>query len=187
MRGSLFLTFLALLVAWRLAELRISKKNAAFHGARFQVRREPLYKWMVLLHTSMFILLPLELWWREPVTPSWLAILAGAMTLLALGLRAWTLLSIGKSWNVRIIGGEGYPICDRGPYRWIRHPNYLVVVLELAWIPLMAGLWVSALVLSLANAVVLYFRIRAEEATLRENPVWVQTMGSKPRFLPYLF
>ena len=187
MKASWFLAFLGLLAIWRLIELAISRKNAFHHGERFKVRREPLYRWMVTLHAGMFVLLPLELWWRQPQASDELLAIAGTMTLVALGLRAWTLISIGRSWNVRIIGGEGYPICSRGPYRWIRHPNYLVVVLELAWIPLLAGLWVSALVLSAANAAVLFFRIRTEEAALRENPVWLETMAHKPRFLPYLF
>lgn len=187
MKPTWYLAFLAVLAAWRLAELAISKKNASHHGARFKVRPEPLYKWMVGLHASMFVLLPLELWWRQPVPNGLLLRVAGVMTIATLALRAWTLVSIGKSWNVRIIGGKGYPICQRGPYRWIRHPNYLVVVLELVWIPLLAGLWISALVLSVANAVVLFFRIRTEEAALRENPAWVDAMSHKPRFLPYLF
>lgn len=187
MNAKLFLGFLAFIAVLRLAELVVSKRNAVHHQDSFQPRPEPLFKWMVLLHSCMYVLLPLELYWRKPVTSNWLTWLALGMTLCTLGMRLWTLFHIGKSWNVRILGGKDYPICNKGPYRWIRHPNYAVVIMELFWIPLIAGLWISCLILTLANAWVLRIRIKHEESVLFENDVWVSTMASKPRFFPKFF
>lgn len=187
MKAMAYFVFLGILAVWRLMELVLSKRNAAFHQGQFKIQPEPAFKWMVALHTSMYFLLPLEWLWRRPEIGGWLTWFAAGMTLLAIILRIWTLWHIGKSWNVRIIGGKGYPICSAGPYAFLRHPNYLVVILELCFIPLIAHLWISALILSLGNGLVLFFRIREEEALLMENPAWVEAMKHKPRFLPFLF
>jgi methyltransferase len=86
--------------------------------------------------------------------------------LLVQGLRLWTLLSLGRYWTTRIIVVPGAPLVRKGPYRFIRHPNYLVVVLEIALLPIALGSWPLALGFSIVNAVVLVWRIRTEEATL---------------------
>ena len=147
---------------------------------------ERLFAWMVVLHSSFFVLLPLEIWWRQPILGGPVTLAAMLITFAALCLRLWTLRTLGRSWNVRVVGGEQYPIISGGPYRFIRHPNYLVVILELLFIPLIAKLYLSAAILTLANLAVLSVRIGNEEAMLRQNPEWVRTMAHKPRFLPWL-
>ncbi len=179
-----FLAFLVLTAGFRLWELRVSKRNLATH-TRARAFREPGFIWMVGLHVAFFVIQPLELFWRRPPfggVISWLAI---AVTFCALLLRFWTLRSLGRSWNVRVVHGRNYPIKDQGPYRYIRHPNYLVVFLEIAFIPLIYQLYWSALILTLWNLAVLRARINLEEATLRQNPEWVVRMAHKPRFFPW--
>jgi len=81
------------------------------------------------------------------------------------GLRLWTLLSLGRYWTTRIIVVPNAPLVRKGPYHFIRHPNYLVVALEIALLPLALGSWPLALGFSVVNALVLAWRIRAENAT----------------------
>ena len=184
MEMALYLGFIALMGLLRLVELAVSKRNWKRHRERARQLPEPIFRWMVLLHGGFFLLVPLELLWRRPAFGGWLSILAVTLTLSALLLRCWTLKTIGKAWNVRIVYGRDYPIVSSGPYRFIRHPNYLVVILELLWIPLIYHLYFSALLLTLANALVLRARIAEEERVLFENPAWVAGMAHKSRFLP---
>ena len=86
--------------------------------------------------------------------------------LLVEGLRLWTLLSLGRYWTTRIIVVPNAPLVRKGPYHFIRHPNYLVVALEIALLPIALGSWPLALGFSIVNAVVLVWRVRTEEATL---------------------
>ncbi len=85
------------------------------------------------------------------------------------GLRFWTMASLGGFWTTRIIVVPHAPLVTTGPYRFLRHPNYVVVVMEIALLPLALGSWPLALGFSLANAAALALRIRAEEATLRKR------------------
>ncbi len=179
-----YLGFLALIAILRLLELRISKRNWERHRLRARRLEEPLFFWMVLLHSSLFVLLPIELFVRRPGFGGWISGLAVVGTAFALVLRGWTLKTIGRSWNVRVIGGKDYPIVSHGPYRFIRHPNYLVVMMELAFIPLVYHLYWSTVILSVLNILVLRRRILDEEKVLFENPEWVARMSKKPRFFP---
>ena len=101
---------------------------------------------------------------------------------MAQALRYWAIASLGEYWNTRIIVVPGLPPVTRGPYRFLRHPNYVAVVLELAAVPLIHGAWVTALVFSLGNALLLWVRIRAEETAL--GSAYAQTFADKPRFIP---
>ena len=80
--------------------------------------------------------------------------------------RLWVIASLGRYWTTRIITVPGAPLVRRGPYRWIKHPNYLVVLAEIAVLPLAFGAWEIALIFSALNALLLYHRIRVEEAAL---------------------
>lgn len=89
--------------------------------------------------------------------------------LLAQGLRFWAMSTLGGFWTTRIIMVPHAPLVKSGPYRFLRHPNYVVVVLEIALLPLALGSWPLALGFSIANAAALALRIKAEEATLRKR------------------
>jgi methyltransferase len=80
--------------------------------------------------------------------------------------RLWVLRTLGPRWTTRIIVLPGAPLVAGGPFRFVRHPNYLVVIGEIAVLPLVFGLWQLALIFSVLNAVVLWIRIRAEERAL---------------------
>ena len=106
-----------------------------------------------------------SLWWLAPGRPIdgfWL----GLFVLIELA-RIWVLASLGSRWTTRIIILPEAPLVRRGPYRWVNHPNYLVVIAEIAILPLVFGLWQVALIFSVLNAAVLAIRIREENRALR--------------------
>jgi methyltransferase len=84
----------------------------------------------------------------------------------AQALRWWCIAALGPRWNTRVIVVPGLPLVDRGPYRWLRHPNYLAVVAEGAALPLVHTAWATALAFTAANAAVLAVRVRVENAAL---------------------
>lgn len=125
------------------------------------------YKWIVLLHIFFFIALILEvLVYSTGLSAAWQVFLL--IFIAAQLLRFWALSSLGKFWNTKILVLPGAPKVRRGPYRWISHPNYVVVALELAALPLIFGAWRTALVFTIANALLLLLvRIPAEEKALQ--------------------
>jgi methyltransferase len=152
---------LAFITAQRLCELWLARRNTAALVARGGVEfGAEHYLLIVALHTLWLG----GLWWLaagQPVDYLWLAVFA----LLQVA-RAWILASLGPRWTTRIIAVPGEALVARGPYRFLRHPNYVVVALEIAVVPLALGLPVYALVFGVLNLAVLAVRIRAENAAL---------------------
>lgn len=173
--------------ALRIYELWVARRFAtrAESERGEEPKREPAFIAMVALHTGPFWAIPLEVFLLERPLVGWLTGASAGMLVLALGLRFWTLRTLGAMWNVRIVK-PGHVVTD-GPYRFLRHPNYLVVILELLFLPLFAGAWWSAIGLTLGNALVLAMRIPAEERVLDSVPGYREAMGHKPRFLPLPF
>jgi methyltransferase len=99
-------------------------------------------------------------------------------------LRWWVIRTLGEHWNVRVLNSVNLDVVASGPYRWIRHPNYVAVYTELVFLPLIHSAWLTAILGGLAHLVILFGRIRSEEAVLMTTPQYVEVMGSKPRFLP---
>lgn len=160
----LSIVILALVSAQRLGELALARRNTRRLLARGAVERGAgHYPVIVALHAAWLAGLWL-LAWDRPARLPWLAVYA-----LIEGLRVWTLASLGDRWTTRIITLPGAPLVRRGPYRFLPHPNYLVVVGEIAVLPLVFGLPLYALVFSALNAAVLWVRIRAENAALRST------------------
>jgi len=118
------------------------------------------YPWIVALHGAWL----LTLWWLAPGRPVDIPFLL-LFLLIELG-RVWVLRTLGNRWTTRIIVVPGEELVATGPYRFVRHPNYLVVVGEIAVLPLVFGLWDVAIIFSLLNAVILTVRIRAENRAL---------------------
>nr|AYM53931.1 hypothetical protein [Corallococcus coralloides] len=180
---ALFLGFMALLVAERLVELVLSKRNAERAFARGGVETgQAHYRFMVVFHTLFLVSCVAEVLGLRPAFPGtwgWVA-LGGAVT--AQGLRYWAIATLGERWNSRIIVVPELPPVTGGPYRFLRHPNYVAVVLELAAVPLIHGAWRTALFFSVGNAALLFVRIRAEEAALGD--AYARAFAHRPRFIP---
>lgn len=158
----------ALVAAQRLLELRLSRRNEQRARARGAVEYgRGHYPAMVALHVLWLASTLAEGVLRGPELPA-LWYLPLAAFLLVQPLRYWAILSLGASWSVRVLVAPGARRLRRGPYRYLSHPNYLVVAVEIAAFPLIFGAWMAALVFTMLNAVFLYVRIRAEERALRE-------------------
>lgn len=183
-----FAAFVALLLAtgvMRLVEMAVSARRMR-ERPRAVVAEGWLFPLMALLHAGLvFAPIAEVIALDRPFLP-WLAGLAGALLLAATALRVWTLRTIGRAWNVRVVEPDEGLIATDGPYAYIRHPNYLVVILEIAALPLLHTAWVSALGLSALNAFVLFHRIRTEEATLERIDAWREAMADRPRLVPWL-
>ena len=151
---------LAAVTAERLGELWLARRNTSALLARGAFEAAPgHYPLIVLLHATW--LAGLWRWgWDRPLEPWWLAVF---LTLQAV--RVWVLMTLGPRWTTRIIVLPGVPLVTAGPYRFVSHPNYLVVVGEIAVLPLCLGLPWFALLYSAANLAVLAVRVRAENAS----------------------
>src|SRR5205823_9376890 len=139
----------------------------------------------VALHAGVLVAAPLEAW-RRPRGGRWVRV-AGLVGLgAATALRIWTLRTLGDSWSTRVtrFRDGGRRVVTGGPYRHIRHPNYLAVILELAALPLAGGAVATAIAASAVNALVLARRIPVEERELAADRRWRAALAPLPRFVP---
>ncbi|HUJ45897.1 MAG TPA: isoprenylcysteine carboxylmethyltransferase family protein [Rhizomicrobium sp.] len=153
---------LALVAAQRLGELILAQRNTrallARGGQEVGSSHYPLF---VLLHALWLVTIAALL----PKPPVIFWPLLGVYLVLQI-LRIWTVSSLGAYWTTRIITMPQAPLVRRGPYRFVRHPNYLIVIGEIAVLPLVFGEVAVAIVFSILNAALLTWRIRAENAAL---------------------
>lgn len=171
MSAVLFTVFVVATGVERLVELVISKRNAAWAFARGGVESgRGHFPAMVTLHTGLLLGAIAEVWLLgRPFLPT----LGWPMLVIALLCQAgryWVIASLGRQWNTRVIVVPGMPLVRRGLYRfsWLRHPNYWIVAVEGIALPLVHTAWITALVFTALNAVLLLrFRIPAEERALR--------------------
>jgi methyltransferase len=165
----------------RLAELRISARNrdVAGHGEQASAATYPL---MVATHVALFAVSAWPRRSRRVPRPVVVAALAGLGA--SLGLRVWVIRTLGRDWNVTAHVRRDLHIETGGPYRYVRHPNYVAVALEFACLPVAVGAVPEAVLLSAANAAVLVPRIRAEERLLDAIPGYREAFAGVPRFLP---
>ncbi|MCK6515202.1 hypothetical protein L6R46_09135 [Myxococcota bacterium] len=181
----LYTLLVGLIALERLFELRLSAKNAAWAKARGGVERgQGHYPAMAALHTAGLIAAPAEVWLLDRAFSPVLGAVCGVILIGTMALRYWAVSTLGPRWNTRVIVVPGLGPVTEGPYRYLRHPNYLAVILELGALPLLHGAWITALVSSTLNAWLLSVRIRAEEAALNELCNYGEHMGTKPRLLP---
>ncbi|HEY3563286.1 MAG TPA: isoprenylcysteine carboxyl methyltransferase family protein [Kribbella sp.] len=152
----------------RVAELAVSLRNAkwsfAHHGVEFGKGH---YPFMVVLHTGLLAGCLVEaITSGRPFDPrlGWVAL---AVVVLMQGLRWWCIAVLGHQWNTRVIVVPGLGRVTRGPYRFLRHPNYLAVIGEGIALPLVHSAWITAALFTLLNAPLLAVRIRTEETALQ--------------------
>jgi methyltransferase len=157
------MVLLAAVTAERLGELWLARHNTTAllaNGAREVASGH--YPLIVMLHALWLG----GLWaagWTAEIRPGWLAIFLALQVA-----RVWVIMTLGRRWTTRIIAVPGAPLVRTGPYRFVTHPNYLVVIGEIVVLPLCLGLPWYALVFSIANLAVLAIRLRAENASLNE-------------------
>jgi methyltransferase len=159
--------FILAIAAERFVELAVGRRNTAWsiaHGGKEFGHDH--YRAIVVMHTLLLVACIVEVWaLHRPFIP-WLGWPMVAVVLLSTVVRWWCIAVLGKYWNTRIIVIPGAPLIRRGPYRWMNHPNYAAVTAEVTALPLVHSAWLTAIVFSIVNALVLNVRIRDENAAL---------------------
>ena len=188
MRPGRYLLLLAAFGSQRLIELGYSMRNERRMRSTGRVATQAAassFKWIVLTNVALFSVPAIERYLKRdrpvPVTSmaiGWFGALAGA------ALRLSVIASLGPAWNARALVPSELPVVDRGPYRLIRHPNYVALGMEFLGLPLIGGAYYSAAGLSLLNAWLLSTRIREEERLLMASAEYRLRMAAKPRFVP---
>ena len=148
-----------LVILQRLMELRIARRNTSLLLAEGAVEHGAgHYPVIVLLHATWLVAMLWTALQGPPINYYWIAF----FLVLQAG-RVWVLVTLGKYWTTRIITVPDAPLITDGPFRFVRHPNYLVVALEIIVLPLAFREWRMAVFFGLVNLAVLAWRIRAEE------------------------
>jgi len=178
-----YLIFLGLIAIERSIELAVSRRNARialsrggreYGGAHFRL--------MAAFHSTFLASCAAEVTLLHRSFPGLLGAVALLGAIAAQVLRYWAILTLGQRWNVRIIVVPGDDPVTAGPYRFIRHPNYLAVAMEMVCVPLVHGCWLTAILFSIGDAVLLRTRIRAEEQALGKR--YAAAFSDLPRFVP---
>jgi methyltransferase len=180
-----YLVLLLAVAAERCAELWLSRRNynRALRRGGVEIGG-PHYRVMVLIHVLFLGSCAIENAFHPAPVPLAVTALALAGAALAQILRYWAVFTLGERWNTRIVVMPGEEPVTQGPYRYLRHPNYLAVIIEFVCIPMIRGLWVTALVFSIANALILSVRIPSEERAMGRQ--YAAAFASHSRLIPKL-
>lgn len=180
----LYLALLALVAIGRLIELRHSRGNQQqLLAAGGQKSPEPGYIWMVALHTSMLAGCALEvLLLHRPWIPA-VGFVSLAFFLAANATRWWVIRTLGPRWNVEVMSSS-LGIVAVGPYKWVRHPNYSAVFVEMLALPLIHSAWIVAAVGTALHIVILRNRVDLEESVMMRDAAWRAAFAHRPRFMP---
>jgi methyltransferase len=159
-----FILFILFLLCQRITELLITKRNEKWLLSQGAIEYgKEHYTYMILLHILFFVALIAEYLWRGHPSINYILLALYAVVVL---LKVWTISSLGKYWNIKVFRvPETFPI-KRGPYKYMRHPNYLLVIAEILVIPMMFHLYYTFLVFSLLNLIIIRIRVKTE------NTVW---------------
>jgi methyltransferase len=164
---ALFTLLIAAVAVERLAELAVSRRHERALLARGAVeagaRHYPL---MVAIHAALLLTAPAEVWLLDRPFLPWLGWPMLALVATTMALRYWVIATLGERWTTRVLVLPGAPLVAGGPYRFLRHPNYLAVAIEVVALPLVHTAWLTALLCGPANLLVLALRIRVEDAAL---------------------
>lgn len=159
-----FLLFISFVILLRLGELILARRNEQWllqNGAVEYGQRH--YPFMLALHTLFFIALIVE--YALSGTAFYSPLLL-TLYFVLLAFKAWVILSLGKFWNTKIYRAPNFPLVKKGPYKYFKHPNYIIVIAEIVIIPLIFGLYYTAIIFTFLNGVILVFRIREENRAL---------------------
>lgn len=162
----IFLLFISYVILLRLGELVLTRRNEKWllqNGAIEYGQKH--YPFIIALHVLFFISLIAE-YLIVRTTPYSLPLLI--LFLILIAVKAWVILSLGKFWNTKIYCIPHYPLVKKGLYKYLKHPNYIIVVAEIAIIPLIFHLYYTAIIFTILNAIVLFVRIKAENKALEE-------------------
>lgn len=164
-----FYVIISIVILQRLVELIIAKRNEKFLISAGAVESgKEHYKFIVLLHTLFFISMIAEYNFRGRYEEfNIINYLFLVFFIILQILRIWILKSLGKYWNTKILRIPDLQLIKTGPYKYFRHPNYIVVICEIFTIPMIFNLYCTAIIFSLLNAVMLTVRIKVENKALK--------------------
>jgi methyltransferase len=161
-----FFFFISYVIVLRIGELLLSKRNEKWLLQNMAVEYgKKHYPFIVALHLFFIISLIIEYLSQQTVSFSLFFII---LYFLILVFKAWVILSLGKFWNTKIYHISNLPLVTKGPYRYIKHPNYIIVIAEIVVIPLAFHLYFTAISFTILNAMMLCVRIKEENKALRE-------------------
>jgi methyltransferase len=165
---ALFTLLIAAVALERLVELVISRRHERALRARGAVEAGAgHYPVMVAIHAALLVGAPAEVWLLDRPFLPWLGWPMLALVAATMALRYWVIATLGERWATRVLVLPGAPLVAGGPYRFLRHPNYLAVAVEVVALPLVHTAWLTALLCGTANLAILAWRIRVEDAALR--------------------
>ncbi len=184
----LFAGFIAALGVQRLLEMRLSRRNEQQIRQRGGREHAPeTYRWIVTLHAAWFAAMLLEVFAGKRTFRPRQAALAFSLFSIGQMLRLTAIRTLGWRWSTRVMTVPGEAPVQRGIYRYIRHPNYLGVGLEIVTVPLVYSAYLTSAVFGIANALLLRARIRQEEQALEEDNEYGDSFQGEPRFVPRFY
>jgi len=171
-----FWLFLLFVILQRLTELLIAKRNEMILKAQGAIEFDKNgYKAIAVMHVAFFIsLISEKVFLQRTLNTYWIVfavLFAGAQVL-----RYWAIKSLGVYWNTKILVLPNHQLINRGPYKYLRHPNYIAVITEIAVIPLIFSCYLTAFVFSLINLILLRRRIKIEESAIKKAPIGFATL-----------
>jgi methyltransferase len=183
---NIFYLFIGVIVLQRLLELRIAKQNEKWLKSKGGIEfGEKHYRLMVGLHTLFFLFYVWEVTaFDKSISTAWPLLLL--LFLFTQAGRAWALTTLGKYWNTKIIVLPNSNVVAKGPYQYVKHPNYVIVTLEFVIIPLLFQAYGTLIIFSLLNLWILSIRIPEEERALSSLTQYQNTFERTGRFLPKL-
>lgn len=159
-----FIVFISFIILLRISELILSKSNEKWLLQNGAIEfGQHHYVYIVALHVFFIISLIIE---YSTTQVRELNVYLLVTYFIILSLKAWVILSLGKFWNTKIFHIPSYPLIKKGPYNFIKHPNYLIVISEIAIIPLIFNLYYTAIIFTFLNSIMLYVRIKEENKAL---------------------
>ncbi|HAQ06585.1 MAG TPA: hypothetical protein DCR24_03300 [Bacillus bacterium] len=181
-----FFFFVGFIIIQRLFELSVAKRNEKWMKSKGAIEfGQRHYPAMVLIHTAFFIVFIFEVMSLEKGLSSYWPVLLFLFSVTQ-AMRIWALSSLGRFWNTKIIILPDADVVKKGPYKLIKHPNYLIVTAELLIIPLMFNAFITLVLFTLLNILILSIRIPAEENALREMTKYEMVFKKQGRFVPNL-
>ncbi len=176
--------FILLVIFQRIIEVVIANRNARWIKSQggYEAGREH-YTFIIGTHVFFFLSLIIEVTvnWNHFAKWSFIPLI---IFLLAQMGRTWALSSLGRFWNTRIMILPGAKVVAKGPYQYVRHPNYVIVVTEIAMLPLIFQAYWTAIMFTVINALVLSIRIKEEETALKEATNYQNVFAKRRRFIP---